>query len=56
MAYRSSGNLEKDIKNIAIKQMGGDKAYNLLDSDGRNQIDGYAEDLTGAIKAFLERQ
>ena len=56
MAYRSSGNLEKDIKNIAIKQMGGNKAYNALDSDGRGKIDGYAEDLTGAIKAFLQRQ
>ena len=56
MAYRSSGNLEKDIKNIAIKQMGGNKAYNTLDSDGKGKIDGYAEELTGAIKAFLERQ
>jgi len=56
MAYRSSGNLEKDIKNIAIKQMGGNKAYNNLDSDGKGKIDGYAEELTGAIKAFLERQ
>ena len=56
MAYRSSGNLEKDIKDIAIKQMGGDKAYNALDSDGRGKIDSYAEDLTGAIKAFLKRQ
>ena len=56
MAYRSSGNLEKDIKDIAIKQMGGNKAYNALDSDGKDKIDTYAEDLTGAIKSFLERQ
>ena len=56
MAYRSSGNLEKDIKNIAIKQMGGDKDYNALDFDGKDKIDSYAEDLTGAIKAFLQRQ
>ncbi len=56
MAYRSSGNLEKDIKDIAIKQMGGNKAYNALDSDGKNKIDSYAEDLTGAIKSFLQRQ
>ena len=56
MAYRSSGNLEKDIKDIAIKQMGGNKAYNALDSDGKGKIDDYAEDLTGAIKAFMGRQ
>ncbi|OUX53303.1 MAG: hypothetical protein CBE47_03620 [Pelagibacteraceae bacterium TMED287] len=56
MAYRSSGNLEKDIKDIAIQQMGGNKAYNALDSDGKGKIDSYAEDLTGAIKAFLQRQ
>ena len=56
MAYRSSGKLEKDIKNIAIKQMGGNRAYNNLDSDGKGKIDSYAEELTGAIKAFLQRQ
>ena len=56
MAYRSSGNLEKDIKDIAIKQMGGNKAYNALDSDGKSKIDSYAEDLTGAIKSFLQME
>jgi len=56
MAYKSSGNLESDIKEIAINQMGGKKAYNDLDSDSKDKVDSYAEDLTGAIKAFLKRQ
>ena len=56
MAFKSSGKLEQDIKDIAIKQLGGDKAYNALDSDAEKKIDSYAEDLTGALKSFLERQ
>ena len=56
MAFKSSGKLEQDIKDIAIKQMGGSEVYNTLDPDGRNKIDGYASDMTNAIKAFLERQ
>ena len=56
MAFESSGTLEQDIKDIAIKQMGGEETYRSLDAVGRNKIDSYASDLTGAIKAFLERQ
>ena len=56
MAFESSGTLEQDIKDIAIKQMGGEETYRSLDVAGRNKIDSYASDLTGAIKAFLERQ
>tara|TARA_Y100000356_G_scaffold133812_1_gene141633 strand:- start:1217 stop:1651 length:435 start_codon:yes stop_codon:yes gene_type:complete len=56
MAFESSGTLEQDIKDIAIKQMGGEETYRSLDAAGRNKIDSYASDLTGAIKAFLERQ
>jgi len=56
MAFQSSGKLEQDIKDIAIKQMGGEKVYRSLDPTGKNKIDSYAADLTGAIKAFLERQ
>ena len=52
MAFKSSGKLEQDIKDIAIKQLGGDKAYNALDSDAKKKIDSYAEDLTGALKSF----
>ena len=43
MAFKSSGKLEQDIKDIAIKQLGGDKAYNALDSDAKKKIDSYKD-------------
>ena len=42
MAFKSSGKLEQDLKDISIKQLGGDKAYNALDSDAKKKIDSYA--------------
>ena len=55
MAFRSSGTLEQDIKDIGIKQMGKSE-YNDLKPEAKKLLDTYAEDLVGAVKAFLMRQ
>ena len=55
MAFRSSGTLEQDIKNIGIKRMGR-KEYDKLESPAKKLLDDYAEELVGAVKAFLMRQ
>ena len=55
MAFRSSGTLEQDIKDIEIKQMGKSE-YNDLKPEAKKLLDTYAEDLVGAVKAFLMRQ
>ena len=55
MAFRSSGTLEQDIKDIGIKRMGG-KEYNKLSDEAKKLLDDYAEELVGALKAFLMRQ
>ena len=55
MAFKSKGTLKLDLIEISKKQMGV-QAYNNLDADGKKKIDAYAEDMMGAIKAFIERQ
>ena len=55
MAFRSSGTLEQDIKNIGIKRMGR-KEYDKLKDPAKKLLDDYAEELVGAVKAFLMRQ
>ncbi len=55
MAFRSSGTLEQDIKDIGIKRMGR-KEYDKLKPEAKKLLDDYAEELTGALKAFLMRQ
>ncbi len=55
MAFRSSGTLEQDIKDIGIKRMGR-KEYNKLSDEAKKLLDDYAEELVGALKAFLMRQ
>ena len=55
MAFKSKGTLKLDLIEISKKQMGV-QAYNYLDADGKKKIDAYAEDMMGAIKAFIERQ
>ena len=55
MAFRSSGTLEQDIKDIGIKRMGR-KEYDKLKDPAKKLLDDYAEDLVGAVKAFLMRQ
>ena len=55
MAFRSSGTLEQDIKDIGIKRMGR-KEYDKLESPAKKLLDDYAEELVGAVKAFLMRQ
>ena len=55
MAFRSSGTLEQDIKDIGIKQMG-KKEYDELKPEAKKLLDSYAEDLDGAVKAFLMSQ
>mgnify|MGYP003626989611 CR=1 FL=1 len=55
MAFRSSGTLEQDIKDIGIKQMGKSE-YNELNDGAKKLLDSYAKDLVGALKAFLMRQ
>ena len=55
MAFKSKGTLKLDLIEISKKQMGV-QAYNNLDADGKKKIDAYAEDMMGAMMAFLERQ
>jgi len=55
MAFKSSGTLEQDIKDIGIKRMGR-KEYDKLESPAKKLLDDYAEELVGAVKAFLMRQ
>ena len=55
MAFKSKGTLKLDLIEISKKQMGV-KAYNALDEGGKQKIDAYAEDMMGAIQAFLGRQ
>lgn len=55
MAFRSSGTLEQDIKDIGIKQMGKSE-YNELNDGAKKLLDSYAKDLVGALKAFIMRQ
>tara|TARA_A100000164_G_scaffold350351_1_gene354103 strand:- start:136 stop:504 length:369 start_codon:yes stop_codon:yes gene_type:complete len=55
MAFKSKGTLKLDLIEISKKQMGVN-AYNNLDSDGKKKIDAYAEDMMGAIQAFIGRQ
>lgn len=55
MAFKSKGTLKLDLIEISKKQMGV-KAYNNLDQPGKDKIDTYAEDMMGAIQAFLGRQ
>ena len=55
MAFKSSGTLEQDIKNIGIKRMGR-KEYDKLKEPAKKLLDDYAEELVGAVKAFLMRQ
>tara|TARA_B100001248_G_C27227425_1_gene383169 strand:+ start:384 stop:752 length:369 start_codon:yes stop_codon:yes gene_type:complete len=55
MAFKSKGTLKLDLIEISKKQMGVN-AYNKLDSDGKKKIDTYAEDMMGAMIAFLGRQ
>ncbi len=55
MAFKSKGTLKLDLIEISKKQMGV-KAYNNLDQTGKDKIDAYAEDMMGAIMAFLQRQ
>ena len=55
MAFKSKGTLKLDLIEISKKQMGV-QAYNNLDADGKKKIDTYAEDMMGAMIAFLQRQ
>ena len=55
MAFKSKGTLKLDLIEISKKQMGV-QAYNNLDPDGKRKIDTYAEDMMGAMIAFLQRQ
>ena len=55
MAFKSKGTLKLDLIEISKKQMGV-QAYNNLDPDGKRKIDTYAEDMMGAMMAFLQRQ
>ena len=55
MAFKSKGTLKLDLIEISKKQMGV-QAYNNLDADGKRKIDTYAEDMMGAMIAFLQRQ
>ena len=55
MAFKSSGTLEQDIKDIGIKRMGR-KEYDKLKEPAKKLLDDYAEELVGAVKAFLMRQ
>ena len=55
MAFKSKGTLKLDLIEISKKQMGVE-AYNNLDPDGKRKIDTYAEDMMGAMIAFLQRQ
>ena len=55
MAFKSKGTLKLDLIEISKKQMGV-QAYNNLDADGKKKIDAYAEDMMGAMMAFIERQ
>ena len=55
MAFKSKGTLKLDLIEISKKQMGV-QAYNNLDADGKRKIDTYAEDMMGAMMAFLQRQ
>ena len=55
MAFKSKGTLKLDLIEISKKQMGV-QAYNKLDPDGKKKIDAYAEDMMGAIQAFIGRQ
>jgi len=55
MAFKSSGTLEQDIKDIGIKRMGR-KEYDKLEEPAKKLLDDYAEELVGAVKAFLKRQ
>lgn len=55
MAFKSKGTLKLDLIEISKKQMGV-QAYNNLDADGKKKIDAYAEDMMGAMMAFLQRQ
>ena len=55
MAFKSSGTLEQDIKDIGIKRMGR-KEYDKLKPEAKKLLDDYAEELVGAVKAFLKRQ
>ena len=55
MAFKSKGTLKHDLIEISKKQMGV-QAYNNLDPDGKRKIDTYAEDMMGAMMAFLQRQ
>ena len=55
MAFKSKGTLKLDLIEISKKQMGV-QAYNNLDPDGKRKIHTYAEDMMGAMMAFLQRQ
>ena len=55
MAFKSKGTLKLDLIEISKKQMGV-QAYNNLDPDGKRKIDTQAEDMMGAMMAFLQRQ
>ena len=55
MAFKSKGTLKLDLIEISKKQMGV-QAYNNLDPDGKRKIDTYAEDMMGAMMAYLQRQ
>ena len=55
MVFKSSGTLEQDIKDIGIKRMGR-KEYDKLKPEAKKLLDDYAEELVGAVKAFLKRQ
>ena len=55
MAFKSKGELQVDLKQIAIDRIGLEK-YDALDETSIRKIDNYTLEQTEAIQAFLERQ
>lgn len=55
MAFKSKGELQVDLKQIAIDRIGQEK-YDALDETSIRKIDNYTLEQTEAIQAFLERQ